>query len=482
MISRRQLLKRVTAMLGAGAITDLSREFGVQPAHAQAGHRGHTKSYPGAATSPRPSRKETRPSRTEARRYTPVVTPDGSTLPWKWEDGFKTFHLVAEPVKREFTPGLEVNAWGYNGQTPGPTIEVVEGDKVRIYVTNRLPEPTSVHWHGVFLPNGMDGVAGLNQRAIPPGDTFKYEFRLRQHGTFMYHPHFDEMVQMAMGMQGFFIVHPKVPEEPRVDRDFALMLNEWFIKPGTATPDPTAMSEFNLLTFNSRVFPGTAPLVVRKDQRVRVRLGNLSSMDAHPIHLHGYRFWVTATDGGQIPRSAWWPETTVLVPVGSTRDVQWVADTPGDWAFHCHITHHVMNQMGHGNPNLLGIRPAGVEERLNDVVPGTMLMGHTGMGEMHDMGAPRNSIPMQGGQGPFGRIDMGGMFTIVKVREGITSYEDPTWYKHPQGTVAESVAMRNAGEDSSGPKEYVCPMHSEVVQNRPGECPKCGMSLEPKHH
>src|SRR6266566_2640043 len=146
-----------------------------------------------------------------AQPHVPVVTPNGSTLAWTMEDGFKTFHLVAEPVKREFAPGMVINCWGYNGQSPGPTIEVVEGDRVRIYVTNKLPEPTSVHWHGILLPNGMDGVAGLNQKAIPPGETFKYEFTLRQHGTHMYHPHFDEMVQIGLGMMGLFIIHPRDP-------------------------------------------------------------------------------------------------------------------------------------------------------------------------------------------------------------------------------------------------------------------------------
>src|SRR5204862_2577327 len=123
--------------------------------------------------------------------YTPVVTPNGATLPWKLVDGVKVFHLIAEEVDHEFAPGLMAKCWGYNGRTPGPTIEVVEGDRVRIFVTNKLGEPTSVHWHGIFLPNGMDGVAGLTQKAIEPGETYKYEFTLRQHGTHMYHPHFD---------------------------------------------------------------------------------------------------------------------------------------------------------------------------------------------------------------------------------------------------------------------------------------------------
>ena len=136
------------------------------------------------------------------KHYTPVMTPNGWTLPYKLVDGVKVFHLIAEPVQHEFAPGLVGDCWGYNGTTPGPTIEAVEGDRVRIYVTNRLPEPTSVHWHGILLPSGMDGVSGLTQKPIAPGETFTYEFTLRQHGTHMYHPHFDEMTQMALGMQG----------------------------------------------------------------------------------------------------------------------------------------------------------------------------------------------------------------------------------------------------------------------------------------
>src|SRR5213075_404131 len=234
----------------------------------------------------------------------PVVTPNGKTLEWTMEDGVKVFHLFAEPVTRQFAPGLVVNCWGYNGQTPGPTIEAVEGDRVRIFVTNKLPEPTSVHWHGILLPNGMDGVAGLNQQAIGPGETFKYEFTLRQHGTHMYHPHFDEMTQMGLGMMGMFIIHPRNPKGPRPDRDFVIMLSEWRIDPGTSRPNPMEMVEFNVLTMNSKAFPGTQPLVVKLGERVRIRLMNLGAMDHHPIHLHGYDFMITETDGGQVPGSA----------------------------------------------------------------------------------------------------------------------------------------------------------------------------------
>jgi FtsP/CotA-like multicopper oxidase with cupredoxin domain len=374
--------------------------------------------------------------------YTPVFKTNGTTLPWKLVDGVKVYHLIAEPFEQEFAPGLAVDCWGYNGETPGPLIEAVEGDRVRIYVTNRLPEATSVHWHGVFLPNGMDGVSGLNQRPIPVGQTFKYEFTLKQSGTLMYHSHFDEMVQMGMGLMGMFVIHPRTPSESSVDRDYSIMLSEWAIKPGTRKPDTSVMTDFNVLTMNGKAFPGTAPIVAKLGERVRIRLGNLSATDHHPIHIHGMAFKVTATDGGRIAESAQWPETTVLVSVGTTRDIEFVADAPGDWAFHCHMTHHVMNQMGHDIPNMLGVKSGGLDRQVQKVLPDYMTMGQTGMGEMGDMGmrVPQNSIPMVGGAGPFSYIDMGGMFTIVKIREDVTGYDDPGWYEHPSNTVASRAS------------------------------------------
>jgi FtsP/CotA-like multicopper oxidase with cupredoxin domain len=374
------------------------------------------------------------------RGYTPVQMPNGSTLPFKMVDGVKEFHLIAEPVKREFAPGMIVNCWGYNGQTPGPLIELFEGDRVRFLVTNKLPEQTSVHWHGVLLPNGMDGVAGLTQPHIKPGETYAYEFTLRQFGTFMYHPHSDEMTQMAMGMMGFFVVHPKAGEKPRIDRDFAIMVHEWFVPPGAYTPNPNIMVDFNIFTFNSRVWPGTAPLVVKTGDRVRIRLANLS-MDNHPIHIHGYNFEVTGTDGGRIQPSARYRHTTVDVVVGSTRDIEFVADTPGDWIFHCHKSHHTMNAMGHDVPNMIGVKQGAVEAKVRKMLPGYMAMGETGMGGMMDMGRPKNTLPMMSGQGPFGAIEMGGMFTVIKVRDGITSYDDPGFYQHPPGTLARKVVL-----------------------------------------
>jgi FtsP/CotA-like multicopper oxidase with cupredoxin domain len=378
-----------------------------------------------------------------------LKTPNNSTLPWREVGGVKVMHLVAEPVEHEIAPGLVIQAWGYNGHCPGPTIEMVEGDRVRIYVTNRISEPTTVHWHGVFVPNGMDGVSGLTQAPIEPGETFRYEFEVRQHGTFMYHPHFDEMTQMAQGLMGMLIIHPREPEPTPVERDFAIILSEWAIRAGTRRADPSEMTDFSILTMNARAFPGTDPLVVRTGDRVRIRLGNLSAMSHHPIHLHGHRFFVTATDGGKIQESARWPETAVLVPVGSTRTIEFIADAPGDWAMHCHMTHHIMNQMGHGIPNVLGADAGKLDDRIRELVPGYMTMGAEGQGGMALMGmrVPRNSLPMVGGPGAHGYIDMGGMFTVLKVRDELQGDADPGWYPMPEGTLARPATTQELRDD-----------------------------------
>jgi len=372
------------------------------------------------------------------RPYNPVVTLNGWSLPWRMKDGVKEFHLVAEPVLREIAPGMVARMWGYNGQSPGPTIEVVEGDRVRIFVTNKLPEHTSVHWHGQILPSGMDGVSGVSQPAIQPGKTFVYEFIAKHAGTFMYHPHADEMTQMAMGMMGFWVTHPKDPRQHAVDRDFVFLLSSYDIEPGSMVPKVNTMTDFNIWTFNSRAFPGIDPLVVRQGDRVRIRAGNLT-MTNHPMHIHGHRFEVTGTDGGWVPPSARWPEVTTDVAVGQMRAIEFIADNPGDWAFHCHKSHHTMNAMGHSVPTLIGVDQSGVAEKIGKLVPGYMAMGDKGgsMGGM-EMEIPENTLPMMTGTGPHGEIEMGGMFTLMKVRpdQKKGDYTDPGWYKAPKGTTA----------------------------------------------
>jgi FtsP/CotA-like multicopper oxidase with cupredoxin domain len=410
--------------------------------------RGQAATIPEAPTAASPAMQPplTPPS---GQDYQPVATLNGWTLPWRMNGEWKEFHLVAEPVVREIAPGMKANLWGYNGQTPGPTIEAVEGDKVRIFVTNKLPEHTTVHWHGMLLPNGMDGVGGLTQPHIPVGKTFVYEFVLKGSGTFMYHPHSDEMVQMAMGMMGMFVVHPKDPNFRRVDRDFVFVMSAYRFDPGTALPKVAEMTDFNIWTFNARVFPGIDVMPVRLGDRVRVRMGNLT-MTAHPIHLHGHHFAVSCTDGGWVPENAQWPETTTDVPVGAIRAIDFVADSPGDWAFHCHKSHHTMNAMGHNVVNLIGAPERVLTKAVKSTASDAMAMGRDGMAMMDEMEMPlpENTLPMMTGLGQFGPIEMGGMFTVMKVREGLAAnnYKDPGPYRNPPGTVAHEVDVAAAAE------------------------------------
>ena len=397
MNNRRQFLRGGAAVLGAAVVSRAA--IGAVPEAAT--QTSATMQPPLAPPNGRP--------------YQPVATLNGWTAPWRMKDGWKEFHLVAEPVVREIAPGMKANLWGYNGQSPGPTIECVEGDRVRIFVTNRLPEHTTIHWHGILLPNGMDGVGGLTQPHIQPGRTFVYEFGMKKSGTFMYHPHADEMTQMAMGMMGFLVVHPKAPAFMKVDRDFVFLLNAFDIDPGSYTPRVNTMPDFNLWTWNSRAFPGIDHMAVRLGDRVRIRVGNLT-MTNHPIHMHGVDFEVTGTDGGWVPKTARWPEVTTDIAVGQ------------------------MRAMGHKVPTMIGVDQRGIAQRIMNLVPDYMVMGDRGMADMGEMEMPLpdNTLPMMTGTGPFGALEMGGMFSVVKVREGLAldDYKDPGWYKHPAGTVA----------------------------------------------
>jgi len=439
-LSRRDLMRQSAAAIAGGALAMGARPLGAQATESDV----ETLPPPAPRTRPMP------PGRPGV-DYTPVVTPNGATLPFRLVNGVKVFHLTAEPVAHEFAPGLRAACWGYNGRTPGPTIEAVEGDRVRIYVTNRLPEPTTVHWHGVILPSGMDGVAGLSHAPIPVDSTFKYEFTLRQHGTLMYHAHYDEMVQQGLGLTGMFVIHPRNPAR-RPDRDFVLLSGEWKVPIGATRPDPNEMTEFNILTFNGKAFPATEPLQMQLGDRVRIRLGNLSAMSHHSIHVHGLSWRVVATDGGDIATAGQWPETTVLVPVGSTRTVEFVATNPGDWAMHCHMTHHVMNQMGHGGTNVVGADAGAIDALSSPLLPNYMTMGTTGMGDMAEMGMPipDGAISMLGGAGPHGYIDMGGMFTILKIRDRLPLGGDAAWYENPPGTVAVEATADELRRDGIG--------------------------------
>ena len=302
----------------------------------------------------------TKPAHEAGLTNVPVRTPDVSDLPFTLDNGTKVFHLIAEPVKQQIAPNKTLVLWGFNGSAPGPTIQVNQGDRVRIILDNHLPEPTSMHWHGFEIPNDADGGPGVSQAPIMPGGRFVYEFTLHQAGTFFYHSHM--AMQEMMGMLGAFIMHPKEAHWPAVDKDFAILLQEYAVLPSNVVPNSMNM-EFNWLTMNGKVGPAITPLVIRLGDRVRIRLINLG-MDHHPIHLHGHTFQVTGTEAGRIPESAWYPGNTVLVGVAQARDIEFVANNPGTWMLHCHLPHHMMNQMS-SNVGLLtraphGTMPAGV--------------------------------------------------------------------------------------------------------------------------
>jgi FtsP/CotA-like multicopper oxidase with cupredoxin domain len=323
----------------------------------------------------------------------PVITPDIPKLEWTMENGAKMFHLSADVVKREFLPASSmgpakiVDVWGYNGSMPGPTIEVNEGDRVRIMFHNNLPEDTTVHWHGLEVPIEMDGTPYISQPMVKPGGMFIYEFTLNQHGTFFYHSH--GAMQEMMGQIGLFIIHPKKPHSPPVHKDFGLILQEWAILPNNTVPNTMAM-EFNWLTINGKSAPATTPMIVKQGERVRIRMVNLG-MDHHPMHIHGHQFYVTGTEGGRIPQSAWFPGNTVLVGVAQARDIEFDAVYVGDWMLHCHLPHHMMNNMvsmvgpmshaGHGMQT-----GAGMEEGMGVVRQGHALSEHLGPAMGRGMG------------------------------------------------------------------------------------------------
>lgn len=299
-------------------------------------------------------------------------------LGYEMDGDVKVFRLTAQPVRVPLTRGMKLDAlniptgyerfkprpsypkdmvaWGYNGGTPGPTIEATEGDLVRIIVRNELPEPTSVHWHGVLLPFAQDGAAGYApfQAHLPilPGEERAYEFQLIQHGTCMYHAGFNPMKQEGMGLGGMFVIHPRDEKDPP-DHDFSVLLQQYDLVAGSENPNITSM-EAKFATMNGRTAPDIEWMRVKQGDRVRIRLGNLSLM-THPIHLHGYTFKLVGSTGAPIPPSAQYEDVTVAIAPGQVRDIELVAWNPGTWRFHCHILHHIMNAM---TDLPMGIAPA----------------------------------------------------------------------------------------------------------------------------
>jgi len=269
------------------------------------------------------------------------------------KDGVKEFTLTAEPVRWEYSKGKTIAAWAYNGQVPGPEIRVTEGDKVRIKFNNMLPKGTTTHWHGLDVPNSMDGVPGVTQEAVKAGESFTYEFTAAPAGTRFYHTHGskmgDEAQQSDMGLSGAFIVEPKGYQKP--DKEYTVMLDDWRLgKDGFNRAvtdmnmdgmDNMAMNmDYNLFTMNGLAFPDSRNLDVKQGDRVRIRLINASASTTHPMHLHGQQFKITATDGNPVPEAAQLTRNVVTLNPGETYDIELTATNPGVWAFHCHELHH----------------------------------------------------------------------------------------------------------------------------------------------
>lgn len=262
------------------------------------------------------------------------------TVPPMLDQPDVTLTLTARPTEWELAPGKRIQAWTYNGAVPGEAIHVREGDRVRIILENRLPEPTTIHWHGVDVPTTMDGVPNISQPAVQPGETFIYEFEARPAGTRWYHTHFNSAQQLDLGLSAPLIIQPLTPEGV-VDREYTLLLDDWVTGVPEADRPPTGRGMMdggmmdgdepahNTFTINGKAFPATAPLLVKRGERVRLRLINASNMQTFVIRLGGHRLRVTHTDGNPLQR----PVEVDAVPIAPAEryDVTFVADNPGRW-------------------------------------------------------------------------------------------------------------------------------------------------------
>ncbi|EKE06316.1 MAG: hypothetical protein ACD_19C00017G0016 [uncultured bacterium] len=264
-------------------------------------------------------------------------------LGYKMDKDVKVFSLIAEPVRWKILNDVTVTAWAYNGMVPGPLIRVTNGDKVRILIKNNLPEPTTIHWHGIQVPNNMDGIPEETQKPIEPGETFTYEFVAKPAGTYWYHSHFDSDKQISVGLSGAFIIDPVSGLKSKPDIDKVLMLNEWRVIDGqTYASMPATGMDGNYFTINGKAYPETETIEAKVGQKIRLRFIGSGQM-IHPMHLHGFPFKIVATDGNDVPESAQWTKDTVSVAPGERYDVEFTPDRPGKWMVHCHIPHHNTN-------------------------------------------------------------------------------------------------------------------------------------------
>ena len=276
-----------------------------------------------------------------------TATRGGQVLPHTVDGGTWVYRLEARPVRWEILPGTRVTAWTYDGAVPGPEIRVPYGQRVRIEVRNSLPDETTVHWHGIDVPNEMDGVPGITQDAIEPGGAFTYEFTAKPAGggstggTFLYHSHADEDRQFGLGLSGAFVIEPQPAQ--RYDVEKTVMIQEWNLDAGTGETRPAMEMEGmlpNFFTLNGKSFPATETVRMKRGERALFRLVGAGSM-SHPMHLHGTDFTVVAKDGH--PLASPFRADVIQVGAGERYDIAFSPSRPGKWIFHCHIGHHLTN-------------------------------------------------------------------------------------------------------------------------------------------
>ena len=266
-------------------------------------------------------------------------------LPFRMDGGVKIFELSTSVVRWTILPGITVDAYAYNGQIPGPRIHLREGDRVRIHVRNGLPEETTVHWHGLILPNQMDGPADITQEPIPPGGSYVYEFTVEQHGTYLYHPHANPDRTQALGLYGALIIDPaRAADDIRADHEYVVQLQEWLKRDGLTYPAmPMDGGHPNYFTINGKAYPATDTVRMKVNQTLKIRFIGTHNAFIHPMHVHGGPFQIVAVDGQTLQPSARYLADTVNVGPGQRFDVLWTARRPGKWLVHCHIPHHTSN-------------------------------------------------------------------------------------------------------------------------------------------
>jgi FtsP/CotA-like multicopper oxidase with cupredoxin domain len=277
----------------------------------------------------------------------PVAARGDQPLPPRHESTTKVFDLTVSVTGWHILPDRRVEAYAVNGQVPGPRLRVTQGDRVRVNVHNTLPEPTSIHWHGMILPNPMDGAAEITQPPIAPGATFTYEFTATQQGSYFYHSHAAADRQQALGLYGALIVDPADPainDAYDYQHEAVVQLQEWLHRDGFTYPAmPMDGALPNYFTINGKAYPQTETIPMRVGERLRVRFLGTHNTTVHPMHIHGGPFRIVQTDGEPVPRAAQILKDTVNVGPGERYDVIWEAREPGQWLLHCHIPHHTTN-------------------------------------------------------------------------------------------------------------------------------------------